>query len=34
MAAVESIHKGYTPVNTPEMNVVYQAPKESFFWRE
>jgi hypothetical protein len=34
MAAVESIHKGYALVNTPEMDVVYKAPKESLFWRE
>jgi hypothetical protein len=34
MAAVESIHKGYTLVNTPEMDVVYKALKESSFWRE
>ncbi|MCI0333932.1 MAG: hypothetical protein L0228_11995 [Planctomycetes bacterium] len=34
LAAVDSIHNGYTPVDTPEMQVVYQAPKESLFWRE
>jgi hypothetical protein len=34
LAAVESIYKDYTQVNTPEMEVVYKAPKESFFWRE
>jgi hypothetical protein len=34
LAAVDSIHNGYTPVETPEMAVVYRSPKESFFWRE
>lgn len=34
LAAVDSIHNGYTVVSTPEMNVVYKAPKESLFWRE
>ena len=34
LAAVGSIHNGYTPVNTPEMAVSYSAPKESTFWRE
>src|SRR5688572_23112097 len=34
LAAVDSIHNGYTLVNTPEMEVEYQSPKESFFWRE
>jgi hypothetical protein len=34
MAAVDSIHNGYTLVNTPEMKVVYTGPNESFFWRE
>jgi hypothetical protein len=34
LAAVDSIHNGYTVVNTPEMNVVYKAPKESNFWRD
>jgi hypothetical protein len=34
LAAVDSIHNGYAAVQTPEMQVVYQAPKESFFWRE
>jgi hypothetical protein len=33
LAAVDSIHNGYLPVNTPEMSVVYQAPKESLFWQ-
>lgn len=34
LAAVDSIHNGYTAVNTPQMQVAYQSPKESFFWRE
>jgi hypothetical protein len=34
LAAVDSIHNGYTPVETPQMQVVYRSPKESFFWRE
>jgi hypothetical protein len=34
LAAVDSIHQGYVPVDTPEMSVAYQAPKESMFWRE
>jgi hypothetical protein len=34
LAAVDSIHIGYTPVDTPEMAVTYTAPKESTFWRE
>jgi hypothetical protein len=33
LAAVDSIHKGYSPVETREMQVVYQGPKESTFWR-
>lgn len=34
LAAVDSIHNGYIPVDTPEMEVVYQGPPESTFWRE
>jgi len=34
MAAVDSIFKGYTQVDTPEMQVVYQAPQKSLFWQE
>jgi hypothetical protein len=34
LAAVDSIHNGYEPVNTPEMQVAYKAPKNSLFWRE
>jgi hypothetical protein len=33
LAAVDSIHQGYVPVNTPEMAVAYRAPKASLFWR-
>ncbi len=33
LAAVDSIHQGYTPVKTPEMAVAYQAPESSMFWR-
>ncbi len=34
LAAVDSIHNGYTAVETPQMEVAYKSPKESFFWRE
>jgi hypothetical protein len=34
LAAVDSIHNGYSVVNTPEMKVAYAAPKESLFWQE
>ncbi len=34
MAAVDSIHNGYTSVNTPEMQVAYKVPNKSFYWRE
>jgi hypothetical protein len=33
LAAVDSIYKGHTVVETPEMRVVYQGPQESTFWR-
>lgn len=33
MAAVESLHRGGEPVETPEMAVRYEAPRESLFWR-
>ena len=33
LAAVESLFRGETPVQTPEMEVRYSAPKESQFWR-
>ena len=34
IAAVDSLHRGQTPVETPEMDVDYQAPRESQFRRE
>jgi hypothetical protein len=34
LAAVDSIHNGYTLVNTPEMAIAYTAPEKSTFWRE
>jgi hypothetical protein len=34
LAAVDSIHQGYKAIDTPEMDVAYQSPQESFFWRE
>lgn len=34
LAAVDSIFRGYKPVETPEMEVIYRGPKESMFWRE
>jgi hypothetical protein len=34
LAAVDSIHNGYMPVDTPEMAVTYTAPKASTFWQE
>lgn len=33
MAGVESLHAGGTRVETPEMRVVYEAPRESHHWR-
>jgi hypothetical protein len=33
LAAVDSIHNGYTLVDTPEMEVIYEGPKESMFWQ-
>jgi hypothetical protein len=33
LAAVDSIHRGHTVVETPEMKVAYRSPKESTFWR-
>ena len=33
LAAVESLHRDQSLVETPEMAVRYQAPKESLFWR-
>ena len=34
IAGVDSLHRGQTPVDTPEMAVVYQAPRESQFVRD
>jgi len=34
LAAVESLFRGQVPVATPEMEVHYQAPRESLFWQE
>jgi hypothetical protein len=34
IAAVDSLHRGQTPVETPEMDVVYRAPRESQFRRD
>jgi hypothetical protein len=34
LAAVESLHRQGTLVETPEMEVRYTAPKESLFWRD
>jgi hypothetical protein len=33
ISGVESLHRGQEIVPTPEMGVVYRAPKESLFWR-
>ena len=32
IAGVESLHNDQTPVQTPDMDVSYQAPRESLFW--
>jgi hypothetical protein len=34
VAAVDSLHNGQVPVDTPEMNVTYRGPRESQFRRE
>jgi hypothetical protein len=34
LAAMDSIHNGYVPIDTPEMEVIYQGPRESMFWQE
>ena len=34
IAAVDSLHRGQTPVDTPEMDVAYQPPRESQFRRD
>jgi hypothetical protein len=33
LAAVDSIHRGHTLVETPEMKAAYRGPEESTFWR-
>jgi hypothetical protein len=33
IAAVDSLHRGQVPVETPEMSVRYKAPRESQFCR-
>ena len=32
IGGVQSLFQGQTPIETPEMNVAYQAPRESHFW--
>jgi len=34
VAAVESIHRGYVLVETPEMKVRYEVGPESTFWQD
>lgn len=34
LAAVESLHRGQVPVETPEMAVKYKAPRKSQFWAD
>lgn len=34
LAAVDSIHQGYTKIETPQMDVSYKVPEASLFWRE
>jgi hypothetical protein len=34
IAGVDSLHQGQTPVETPEMAIAYQAPRESTFRRD
>ncbi|MBT5020122.1 MAG: hypothetical protein HON04_15420 [Planctomicrobium sp.] len=33
IGGVKSLHAGQTLIETPEMNVSYQVPQESFFWK-
>ncbi len=33
IGGVESLHRGQSLVDTPEMHVAYQSPKESLFWQ-
>jgi len=34
LSGVESLHRDQTKVETPEMRVAYQAPRESAYWRK
>lgn len=34
IAGVESLHQGQKRIETPKMNVAYQTPKESTYWRD
>jgi hypothetical protein len=34
LAAVDSLHQGQIPVETPEMKVRYEVGPESTFWRD
>jgi hypothetical protein len=34
IAGVDSLHRGQVPVETPEMNIAYQAPRESQYRRD
>jgi hypothetical protein len=34
IAAVDSVHRGMVPVETPEMKVKYEVGPESTFWRD
>jgi hypothetical protein len=33
IGGVESLHRGQSLVETPELAVAYQAPRESLFWQ-
>jgi hypothetical protein len=34
LAAVDSLHLGQKVVETPDMKVEYEGPRESMYWRE
>ncbi len=34
IGGVDSLHQGQKPVDTPEMNIAYKAPRESQFRRD
>jgi hypothetical protein len=34
LAAVESLYRGGSVIETPDMGVCYSAPKESLFWSD